>query len=275
MTDKVSPEMLRVSAAVAGIAVHDRGDGFFRVHSPSIRVDVWEAEGHRSCYVEQHCDPWHAGGLEEAIRLACTPPARRDANSRPKRPQPDRMRALKAHAVCRDAQEDGSVLCHWCRVPLAPAHMTLDHMIPLARGGVNTLRNLVVACEACNRWRASEMPELVDRYSSFLAHLEATKSSGCAPRWRGQQRGPFNAPPISPGEYALRRAVDAYVIQIAATATPERASGFLDPRRLAGLIRCKTPRATIRVSDAPSVEEPKPTRPIRPLPTAPSPRPAA
>ncbi|MEO0716673.1 MAG: hypothetical protein AAFY58_06770, partial [Planctomycetota bacterium] len=108
MTDKVSPKMLRVSAALAGIAVHDRGDGFLRVHSPSIRVDVWEAEGHSSCYVEQHCDPWRAGGLEEAIRIACTPPPRREAKSRPKRLKLDRMRALKAHAVRRDAQEDGS-----------------------------------------------------------------------------------------------------------------------------------------------------------------------
>ena len=36
-------------------------------------------------------------------------------------------------------------------------HMTLEHIIPLSRGGTHDLSNLALACFACNNARASDL----------------------------------------------------------------------------------------------------------------------
>ncbi len=40
--------------------------------------------------------------------------------------------------------------CFYCRVKLLPANRTLDHKVPLSRGGTNTIDNVVPACRPCN-----------------------------------------------------------------------------------------------------------------------------
>lgn len=40
--------------------------------------------------------------------------------------------------------------CFYCEIKLTPANRTLDHKIPLSRGGANTIRNVVPACRPCN-----------------------------------------------------------------------------------------------------------------------------
>ncbi|WP_353070968.1 HNH endonuclease [Tunturiibacter gelidoferens] len=50
-------------------------------------------------------------------------------------------------------------MCHWCnRATLlcdkaAPDQATVDHIIPRARGGPNTIENCVSACRQCNNDR--------------------------------------------------------------------------------------------------------------------------
>lgn len=50
--------------------------------------------------------------------------------------------------------------CHWCKAHLNQVTATVDHRVPLKRGGSNQPDNLVLACEGCNRWRGHDMPEL-------------------------------------------------------------------------------------------------------------------
>jgi 5-methylcytosine-specific restriction endonuclease McrA len=57
--------------------------------------------------------------------------------------------------------------CFWCHRPMVDApvvprqdcsqHMTLDHLIPVAKGGNHDLSNLVLACLACNQDRADSV----------------------------------------------------------------------------------------------------------------------
>ncbi len=64
------------------------------------------------------------------------------------------LRALLLAAV---VDRDGSD-CHYCQVPtiVDPDAMstyrerTLDHVVPLSRGGADTLENVVLACRSCN-----------------------------------------------------------------------------------------------------------------------------
>lgn len=40
--------------------------------------------------------------------------------------------------------------CTYCAKPLTTDTATMDHIVPLSRGGKTTLANLVVACRSCN-----------------------------------------------------------------------------------------------------------------------------
>ena len=41
-------------------------------------------------------------------------------------------------------------VCHYCNQCVAPSELTMDHLVPLIRGGRSTKSNLVPACKACN-----------------------------------------------------------------------------------------------------------------------------
>jgi 5-methylcytosine-specific restriction protein A len=41
-------------------------------------------------------------------------------------------------------------VCYYCEHKFSPAELTMDHKVPLARGGYSTKANLVTACKACN-----------------------------------------------------------------------------------------------------------------------------
>jgi 5-methylcytosine-specific restriction protein A len=41
-------------------------------------------------------------------------------------------------------------ICHYCGEKFSKEELTMDHMLPLARGGKSTKGNLVVACKTCN-----------------------------------------------------------------------------------------------------------------------------
>ena len=40
--------------------------------------------------------------------------------------------------------------CHYCHGVFPPEELTLDHIVPVARGGRSTRGNLVVCCRKCN-----------------------------------------------------------------------------------------------------------------------------
>ncbi len=40
--------------------------------------------------------------------------------------------------------------CYYCDKPLKAAECTMDHIVPLSRGGKSTRGNVCIACKACN-----------------------------------------------------------------------------------------------------------------------------
>ena len=40
--------------------------------------------------------------------------------------------------------------CHYCGKQVSPRELTMDHLVPLIRGGRSTKGNLVPACKECN-----------------------------------------------------------------------------------------------------------------------------
>ncbi len=68
----------------------------------------------------------------------------------------DRARAFRK---TRDwALKAGSGLCHYCEGRFRPAELSLDHVVPLARGGRSTPGNMVAACRPCNQSKRLDTP---------------------------------------------------------------------------------------------------------------------
>lgn len=60
-------------------------------------------------------------------------------------------------------------ICHYCRRQFKPADLTMDHVIPLARGGESTKENIVPCCKECNTKKRYLMP------AEFAHYLESAK----------------------------------------------------------------------------------------------------
>lgn len=41
-------------------------------------------------------------------------------------------------------------ICYYCGRKVSPEELTMDHKIPLSRGGLSTRENIVPACKECN-----------------------------------------------------------------------------------------------------------------------------
>jgi len=49
-------------------------------------------------------------------------------------------------------------VCYYCGKPVAPKELTMDHIVPVARGGRSTKGNLVAACKICNNKKKQLLP---------------------------------------------------------------------------------------------------------------------
>ncbi len=62
----------------------------------------------------------------------------------------------------------GRGVCHYCGNKFEKAQLTMDHVVPIVRGGRSTKANVVVACKECNShkkyWTPVEL-ELMSRNS--------------------------------------------------------------------------------------------------------------
>lgn len=55
-------------------------------------------------------------------------------------------------------------ICHYCGENFPPAELTLDHIVPLVRGGHSTRGNCVPACKTCNTAKRDLLPTEWDEY---------------------------------------------------------------------------------------------------------------
>ena len=49
-------------------------------------------------------------------------------------------------------------VCHYCQQPTSPKALTMDHIVPIARGGRTTKGNIVPCCKACNNAKKQLLP---------------------------------------------------------------------------------------------------------------------
>ncbi len=59
-------------------------------------------------------------------------------------------------------------ICYYCGRKFPPADLTLDHKVPLSRGGTSDKENLVASCKECNTKKKFLLPYEWEEYLSRL-----------------------------------------------------------------------------------------------------------
>lgn len=65
-------------------------------------------------------------------------------------------------------QKKSRGVCHYCGKKTDPSELTMDHLIPLTRGGKSIKANLVPACKECNNRKKYMLPMEWQEYLSGL-----------------------------------------------------------------------------------------------------------
>ena len=66
-------------------------------------------------------------------------------------------------------------VCHYCRRPVAPKALTMDHIVPISRGGKTTRGNVVPCCKECNNAKRQMMPI---EWELYLAQFDSSRKEG-------------------------------------------------------------------------------------------------
>lgn len=76
--------------------------------------------------------------------------------------QKQKARELRNSAWWKKKISDGK--CYYCGKEFNPTDLTMDHKIPLSRGGKSEKINLVPACKECNNKKKYLLPTEWDEY---------------------------------------------------------------------------------------------------------------
>lgn len=49
-------------------------------------------------------------------------------------------------------------ICEYCEKVVSPSELTMDHRVPIARGGRSTKGNIVACCQKCNQDKKLKTP---------------------------------------------------------------------------------------------------------------------
>lgn len=54
--------------------------------------------------------------------------------------------------------------CHWCNGSFSPEELTMDHIVPITRGGKASRNNVVPSCKECNSRKKYLLPMEWDEF---------------------------------------------------------------------------------------------------------------
>jgi hypothetical protein len=143
---------LRDAAQARGATVSHKGNGHFQIRG-RLLVNYYPFSKKRGAYVAGTTHGTNWVSPTEAVSMAFSAPPI----------APDHKKDKRKHttwAKKKRAWEKANRQCHWCQKPLTIAETTLEHIIPLHRGGLDNDNNRTGSCAACNHARGHDMPEL-------------------------------------------------------------------------------------------------------------------
>lgn len=77
-----------------------------------------------------------------------------------------KARILRQSSWWKNKIADG--ICYYCGQKLQPSELTMDHKIPLSKGGYSEKINIVPCCKECNNKKKYLLPTEWDEYMEHL-----------------------------------------------------------------------------------------------------------
>ncbi len=72
------------------------------------------------------------------------------------RREKDKARQLRQTQWWKRRKAKG--VCYYCGRKFAPKDLTMDHIVPISRGGKSTKANVVPCCKECNNRKKMKLP---------------------------------------------------------------------------------------------------------------------
>lgn len=138
---------LRNLAALHGITVKRMSEWHFHIQG-ALLVNYYPFSVKRTAYVANTTKSTKNVDMKGAIAMARELPPVVSGFKR------KGYRAIKLKMLAKKPS------CHWCGIDLTDETATIDHVIPLSRGGLDNDNNRKLACAPCNNKRGNDMPEI-------------------------------------------------------------------------------------------------------------------
>jgi len=119
-----------------------------------LMVNYYPESSKRTAYIAGTKQGHRHTSPEDAIAMCFKAPAVVSKYERDKRKKGASRRQREAMI------KKGVTNCFWCNTPVTLDTSTVEHKIPLARGGLDNANNRTLACYKCNNERGHDMPEL-------------------------------------------------------------------------------------------------------------------
>ena len=87
----------------------------------------------------------------------------------------ERQRARELRKSRWWSQKCAPGVCHYCGGTFDPSELTMDHIVPIIRGGVSSRGNVVPACKECNSKKKYLLPI---EWQEFLDSMKGRE--GCS-----------------------------------------------------------------------------------------------
>lgn len=140
---------LETECELAGIEYKDYGNGHIQMEGP-LTVNYYPKSKSKTAYISGTKKGFKHVTPEEAFRMCFEAPKANGVT----------CKRSKNTRKIRQALIKKSNKCHWCKEPLTIDTSTIEHIIPLVRGGLENANNRALSCAKCNSERGSDMPEL-------------------------------------------------------------------------------------------------------------------
>jgi hypothetical protein len=134
-----------------GVKYIDKGNGHIQFKGDSLIVNYYPESKRKTAYIAGMKGSLAGVSADKAAQMAFQIPVQNGIKDVRKK----NYKGAKNILLAKDPH------CHWCGIDLIKETATLDHVIPLSRGGINNMNNYVLACSPCNQERGNSMPELI------------------------------------------------------------------------------------------------------------------
>lgn len=151
---------IKAIAEERGVQFNNCGNGHVQLVG-AVLVNYYPLSKKRTAYIGGTTEGKNYVQPEQAVRMALSPLKKDVAGITPGK------RRSKGYKGARGSiwrKQNGK--CHYCKFPMLLSgnptdddYMTIDHVFPLAKGGLDNANNRVGACLKCNQDKADKLPE--------------------------------------------------------------------------------------------------------------------